>query len=53
MVVFEEKIVSPLTVRFSQTKIRDEFQNGMQVQKTIEALSLIDAKDAGVLLVNN
>jgi hypothetical protein len=38
MPIYEEKLICPLAVRFSQDHIRPEFQNGQDMEKTIKAI---------------
>lgn len=40
MPLFEEKLVSPLAIRFSQKRIRPTFQNGYPVEKTLAQIEM-------------
>jgi hypothetical protein len=48
MPLFEEKLVSPLAVRFSQTRIRPTFQNGYPVEQSLAQIEMaIPPTDSG------
>jgi len=38
MPLYEEKLISPLAIRFSQQRIRETFQDGREVESTIEEI---------------
>eukprot|EP00930_Biecheleria_cincta_P058301 TRINITY_DN44146_c0_g1_i1.p1 TRINITY_DN44146_c0_g1~~TRINITY_DN44146_c0_g1_i1.p1 ORF type:complete len:380 (-),score=77.90 TRINITY_DN44146_c0_g1_i1:292-1431(-) len=41
MPLYEEKLISPLAIRFSQQRIRETFQDGREVEATIKAITVL------------
>jgi len=51
MPLYEEKIIAPLAIRFSQQRIRESFQDGREVEATIQEITALPgAGDYDVIL---